>query len=90
MDKTPRAKENVDMYAQTEDKLVKKMLMRHCTVQGDDADDKLLYMLFDEDPNKSKVETPADSSKKYWGFISDLITGPEHKYTLLKKLLHKF
>lgn len=42
-----------------------------------------MYMMFSE--RKSD-----DSIKKFWGRMSEMITGPEHEYTYLKKIIARY
>lgn len=45
------------------------------------------YMTFNQ---REEKQVDADAGKKLWRIVADMITGPEHEYVCLKKLIARY
>ena len=59
------------------------MLLKRDTVEKQEEDP--LFMIFGDEKHNH-----LDCNHKFWGRLSEMITGPDHEYKYLKKLLYKF
>lgn len=68
------------------DKVVGELVSPHYVQQPEDEIEEKLYMIFEEE---SSEEQHKIINEKFWGRLTQIITGPEHQRVILTKLIDK-